>query len=444
MFLLLAGVLAGASVACNRQNQPEPNAKAQQAVGQPLLFVQVDGKYGLIDLTGNLVVSARFDEIYGFDESDTIIPACTDGQYGFIDRTGSFVVEPHFTKAWHFVEGLAVVRINDTWGYIDTSGKIVISPKFENAFDFHEGLAAVAVASSGRAGHTTWEKLWGYIDKTGACVVEPTLHGARNFSDGLAVVQKTHERIFHYIDKTGRTVAGPFEECWSMSSKMPGMAHITFYDGDHYGQGIIDRGGKYVIEPKYPHVAERLSEGLIAVGRHAVPHHDGLTIKGYMNLDGELVIPHRYEAARSFSEGRAAVLEEGQSWGFIDKTGEYIADPQYEDVWDFRDGLAAVKLNDKWGFIDRDGQLIIKPTYQAVDRGFQDGLAAVNVGGIETPTGFVEGGKWGYIDKTGAWAIEPQFDKVSMVWEHGVTLVWIGDKRGYINRQGDYIWEPTQ
>jgi hypothetical protein len=444
LFLLTAVVVAGMPSACNRQRDAGSGDRTGQGVGQVLLRVQVDGKYGLIDLTGKTVVSPRFDEVYDFDESDTIIPACVDGRWGFIDRTGTFAIAPDFDGVSSFNEDLAVVRVDDKRGYIDRSGKIVIRPQFEHAFQFSEGLAAVAVASPGRAGHVTWDRLWGYIDKSGSFVVEPTLHDASDFSDGLAVVKKTHEWRSHYIDKRGRTIAGPFEEAWSMSSKMPGMAQVLVHDGEPSGYGIIDRNGDYVIMPEHPSLCERFSEGLVAVGRYAVPHRDGLTIKGYMNTRGELVIPHRYESAWDFSEGRAAVSEDGQTAGFIDKTGEYVAPPIYEDVWDFHDGLAAVKLYGKWGFIDRDGKMVITPKFQAVNRGFQEGLAAVNVGGTELPHGPVDGGKWGYIDKTGAWVVPPTFDHVSLTWEHGVTLVWIGDKRGYINRQGEYIWEPTK
>ncbi len=439
VLLILLGLPAG----CRRNAGPA----ARNAAPVPTLKlypIVVGGNGGLINARGEIVVEPRFEAISFNRSGSALIPAKHQGHWGYIDRTGAFVIDPVFDIAWGFAEGLASVRINGKWGYIDETGSAVIPPQFENAFEFQDGRAAVAIASPGRAGHSTWEKLWGYIDKTGAFVVEPTLHGARNFSDGLAVVRRTHEWEFHYIDKKGRTVAGPFFECWSMSSEMPGMAHVQTYDGHHLREGIIGRDGRYVIEAEHPFLAVAFSEGLIAVGRYAVPHRDGLTIKGYMNRNGELAIPYRYWSALPFSEGRAAVSEDDETWGFIDKAGNYITPPQYEDVWSFRDGLAAVKLGGRWGFIDRDGAMVIEPSFQAVSRGFQDGLAAVNVGGDERPHGPVEGGKWGYINKSGAWVAPPQFTGVSLVWEDGVTLVRVGDKRGYINRQGEYIWEPSE
>jgi hypothetical protein len=38
----------------------------------------------------------------------------------------------------------------------------------------------------------------------------------------------------------------------------------------------------------------------------------------------------------------------------------------YEDVQDFDNGLAAVKLDGKWGFIDKTGTMVIKAEYDYV------------------------------------------------------------------------------
>ena len=38
-------------------------------------------------------------------------------------------------------------------------------------------------------------------------------------------------------------------------------------------------------------------------------------------------------------------------WGFIDKTGQMIIAPTYEEAQSFHEGMAAVKLNGLWGFL---------------------------------------------------------------------------------------------
>ena len=38
--------------------------------------------------------------------------------------------------------------------------------------------------------------------------------------------------------------------------------------------------------------------------------------------------------------------------GFVDQSGHIVVPPIYDQVFSFREGLAAVKRDGKWGFID--------------------------------------------------------------------------------------------
>ncbi|MEO0080855.1 MAG: WG repeat-containing protein [candidate division WOR-3 bacterium] len=70
--------------------------------------------------------------------------------------------------------------------------------------------------------------------------------------------------------------------------------------------------------------------------------------------------------------GKSGMLRCGK-WGFIEKTGRHIAEPHFDEAWDFSDGLAEVNIGcrpDKYnrtcggktGYIDRTGKYVWKPT----------------------------------------------------------------------------------
>ncbi|WP_141107909.1 WG repeat-containing protein, partial [Campylobacter coli] len=44
-----------------------------------------------------------------------------------------------------------------------------------------------------------------------------------------------------------------------------------------------------------------------------------------------------------------------------------IAKPEFDDVWDFKKGLAKVWLNGKYGFIDKSGKIVIEPKFDDID-----------------------------------------------------------------------------
>ncbi len=75
---------------------------------------------------------------------------------------------------------------------------------------------------------------------------------------------------------------------------------------------------------------------------------------GYVDAQGNTVIPCKYDDAWSFSEGLAAVKLNGK-WGFIDKQGHTVIPCKYDRAWHFSEGLATVFLNGKNGYINTRG-----------------------------------------------------------------------------------------
>src|SRR3954467_13641206 len=88
----------------------------------------------------------------------------------------------------------------------------------------------------------------------------------------------------------------------------------------------------------------------------------------------------------SLLNSRAANLfpvVEGDRWGYVDKAGTRVINPQFERAEPFTFGLAAVRLG-KWGYFDASGKIAINPQFDHAAP-FSEGLAAVELAG-----------RWGY------------------------------------------------
>ena len=59
------------------------------------------------------------------------------------------------------------------------------------------------------------------------------------------------------------------------------------------------------------------------------------------------------------SAGGLTPIELDNKWGFVNKTGEIVIQPQFDSAKNFTQGLAAIELNGKWGFIDKAGKSLI-------------------------------------------------------------------------------------
>jgi hypothetical protein len=114
----------------------------------------------------------------------------------------------------------------------------------------------------------------------------------------------------------------------------------------------------------------------------------------YIDRRGRPVMDQGYDVALSFSEGLAAVREEGSRlFGYIDASGAYVIPPQFRTAGIFSEGLAHAQTNDAIVFINHAGEFVIEiPGPATTLTRFQSGRAFVGTRG-----------KYGYIDHSGTW-----------------------------------------
>lgn len=143
------------------------------------------------------------------------------------------------------------------------------------------------------------------------------------------------------------------------------------------------------------------------------------------NSGGEGYVRYNYDCLPILS---------GEKWGFIDTTGAFKVNPQFQNVRVYADGMAAVKAQDDlWGFIDTSGTYSINPTYKEVsdfNEGYavvvrensypemirRDGKVVFRFENVSEASVLIEGrarimreDRYGFVDSTGKVIVSPQF-----------------------------------
>ena len=153
---------------------------------------------------------------------------------------------------------------------------------------------------------------------------------------------------------------------------------------------------------------------------------------GYINRKGEIVLQPQWTDAGDFYDGLAkAAIADGTSvrYGFIDTKGQWKVKPIYQNAFDFSDGFAVVQQNELHGFVNSSGQEIIACQFE--DAGpFSEGYAAIKKGG------------WtGFINTSGEIVVEPGYT-VSVHhprFKGGLAPVFVTDEQtGFIDTSGQW------
>ena len=167
--------------------------------------------------------------------------------------------------------------------------------------------------------------LWGYVG-----AVPPRYAQAQPFADGVAWVRRPEAPAWELIDETG--------------------------------EPLIDASAGYL-------AAGRFAEGLAWVSRDQQA--------GWFAIDrrNRVIVPGGFDDAKPFHRGLALVRRGG--WGAIDRHGQVVVQPRYRGfatalvsggpIDGFTDeGLAVVDAGDRYGVVDRTGRLIVAPVHAAV------------------------------------------------------------------------------
>lgn len=303
----------------------------------------------------------------------------------------NIMTQPIYDEIGMLSEGLIWARQGGTFSYLDEKGNVAISAEalkeacgdVYDVRDFHEGYAVIYC-----------EQGTVYIDTQ--CNVAFTAERGFSFSDSSAVGWSDGSIVAY--DNAGR------EHALTVPSEV-----LKYDDWDC---GVVFR------------------EGLLPFWVTS----GGSELNGYVNTDLNIVIPFQFEDARPFNGGFAPVKKNGL-WGFIDKTGEFVIEPQFEDFLAsdaayshlvFHEGLAAVKKDGKWGYIDSNGTVRVQFIWDSADQ-FSEGYAVVG-----------SGGKYGYIDTSGQTVIPAQYDDANF-FNNNAALVGVNGEYWLIGTDGSRL-----
>ncbi|GAA3998309.1 hypothetical protein GCM10022408_06370 [Hymenobacter fastidiosus] len=147
---------------------------------------------------------------------------------------------------------------------------------------------------------------------------------------------------------------------------------------------------------------------------------------GFLEANGDTLVPARYATAAEFRDGRAVVSRQG-AYGFINEKGAETLAPAYDALNPYAAGFARARIGDLYTFLDEQGEEFNQYYFNALD--FSEGRAAV-----------LDHRGWFYISGPAAEARPPVLFQEAYSFHDGLARVKLGGAYTFISP--DYLDEP--
>lgn len=392
-----------------------------QDFGGTLSFYQREsgreGKYGLVDSLGNVILPAEYESIsFSKDKKHIILRYKTRKIYGMTleefwgKNEGEMV--PSDDIRTHFSTGVLNVKLDtilpftakniytkDNYYLIGGWDNFkLLNSNFEEVSDVNfESVKFITQPYSGLWYHTK-TGFSGVINKDGNQLMKEMPLWIQPIAENLFVA-KVNSKYF-FLDKNLKKIHDfSFNKFEILHPEI-----VLFEVGKQHREsvGLMNMKGKIVLPAEYRQISynernevylvrdKEYKRGLLNKKfKNTVPFEYDmikeskdsnlfLVLKdkkyGFVNAKGKVVVPMIYDRADVFSEGLAPVQKDGK-WGFINEKGKVIVPMVYDGANVFSEGLAPVKKDEKWGFVNDKGEVVINFQFVGIVRPFENGYA---------------------------------------------------------------------
>lgn len=350
---------------------------------EEVFVVQKSGKRGLLNTNGKIVIPINYKSIYSAPKEKRKNPTLSyghfesifkletlDGKYGLADYQGNILLPPKYDGISYARENHFIVTKDSKVGIFDTE-----SQKFKLDFKYDKISKPSSILQNGFF-LSEKDGLQGMVSYDGKVLLKPENLRIVIKSEKIYVINKNN-RIRYMVDPLGELVSPTIPD----SINWDFINHHTFKtsksikndkgDYDYYSQYIDEKG-----KPKYPNLKCDSPQSM---------HHNYITcfdnelrlMSLVHKFTGETIIPPKFQSIEflsPFTDVFIAKLDD--KYGLINLEGNFITPNEYDGIYPFpKTGafqatergferyMFQVYKGDFRGIIDYRGKVLLQPNY---------------------------------------------------------------------------------
>lgn len=339
-----------------------------------ILKVCKDGKYGVTDFNGKIIVECEYDSLEALKGVDNVLLTKKNGKYGIIDNVGTVIIDNKYNAiepiSNRYEDGYIVKDDKGKYGVISYSKSVVLENKFDDIKN---------VYGNGKYYIVKQDNSWKIVDTDGkeylkgkyddivsinnenAIVKNKNKYGVVSITDGKNILNTNYDDIVY-------------------------GAEDNYIVSQNSKYGIMNTNGNKLIDFKYSNIVYRESANIyettnedyksdllnsnLEVKLSNVIVSEFNNDKGYIkvNDNGEdkyYNFKFEQKTSKEALSGNTIFLsknDEGK-YGFVDRNGNVVVNYIYDDAREQNDyGYASVKKDGKWGAVDSKGNIAVTPS----------------------------------------------------------------------------------
>lgn len=412
--------------------------------------------YGLIDLDGNIISEAIYDEISSLVDKPGALLVKKDEKYGILNSDGKMVIELQYDnissdgycsendlyqKTGYIVSKKTADGID--FGYINNKGNLLLDTKYESierAFEYEEDNIYLIAMQKGKKGIFKNKKKmidlnfqditysdrsnifivnkngkYGFYNLNGKIVLKPEYNNYSIAGNYISVEKDNKKELFDIngnlvntnsytkmieTDNPAYFIAEDEEGYYSIISKdiEINKKYVQVdYAFDYYFVFSDENGKAGIINALTgEEEIEAQYDFIIRIeGTNALQAIDGTNnVVDIYAKDLEKTVSMEDSVVENLKNGYS-IIYSGTDMKYINADGNVV---ENTEVYPNKK-LYSVQKNGKWGFADANGKDIIKCEYDIVTEFNDYGFAGIK-----------KDGKWGVVNETGEIIVEPSYE----------------------------------
>lgn len=409
-----------------------------------------NGKYGLLDLDGNVVVQAEYDNIESLNFKPGKLLVKKNNFYGVIDIKGNIVVDIKYSSIegdgfctendGYTKTGYIVKEKKDTgyyYGYINPNGKLVLKTEYESVerilnYTDTNNIYLVGM-KNGKKG----------FYKNGKNIIDNKYQSITYSESSNIIIAKTSRNyLFYNLD--GKQILDSKYEEYSLAGNyisvleagarklydtngnfLTNIAYKSIKETGNPNYFItVDENNRYSIMNKSTELKDTYLNLKYAFDDYFIFTTDD-NKAGVLNVWTGIVVEPEYESILKIDNINALEAKKENQTTIYSKELEKISTISDAIVESVKEKYAVVYSNTDMIYLDENGKEISNKNI------YENKLYSIK-----------KDGKWGFQDKSGNIVVECNYDIVTELNNYGFAGIKKDGKWGIIDSSGNLISEP--